>query len=92
MTLPLPPAWRALAAAFGLLAAGPSLYPDGTTRPDPARAWPSFVLFTGGDETARLGTDDGRERELGRLRHAIHAYRCDHAFLRFLLGLPKMSS
>ena len=59
------PARRALAAALGLLvtglaAAGPSVYPQGTTRLDPARAWPSFVLFTGGDETARLIDLDGR--------------------------------
>ena len=58
-------AGRAVAAALGLLAAGfaaagPSVYPDGTTRLDPARAWPSFVLFTGGDETARLIDLDGR--------------------------------
>lgn len=61
----LQPAGRALAAALGLLAAslaaaGPSVYPEGTTRLDPARAWPSFVLFTGGDETARLIDLDGR--------------------------------
>ena len=59
------PARRALAAVLGLLAtglaaAGPSVYPQGTTRLDPARAWPSFVLFTGGDETARLIDLDGR--------------------------------
>ena len=61
----LQPARHAFAAALGLLAAGlaaagPSVYPDGTTRLDPARAWPSFVLFTGGDETARLIDLDGR--------------------------------
>jgi hypothetical protein len=47
-------AWAA--AAF----AGPSVFPEGTTRLDPARAWPSYVLFTGGDETARLIDLDGR--------------------------------
>lgn len=54
-----------LAAAIGLLCAGlavagPSVYPEGTTRLDPARAWPSYVLFTGGDETARLIDLDGQ--------------------------------
>ena len=52
-----------LAAAYLLLAAlahaGPSVYPEGTTRLDPARAWPSYVLFSGGDETARLIDLDG---------------------------------
>ena len=43
----------------GLAVAGPSVYPHGTTRLDRARAWPSFVLFTGGDETARLIDLDG---------------------------------
>ncbi len=65
MTARLLPAARAGAAALvllsaGLAAAGPSVYPTGTTRLDPARAWPSFVLFTGGDETARLIDLDGR--------------------------------
>ena len=65
MTARLLPAARAGAAALvllsaGLAAASPSVYPTGTTRLDPARAWPSFVLFTGGDETARLIDLDGR--------------------------------
>jgi hypothetical protein len=34
--------------------AGPSVFPTGTTRYDPARAFNSFVLFTGGDNVARL--------------------------------------
>jgi hypothetical protein len=42
----------ATAAAQAL--AGPSIVPTGTTRLDPARAWPSLVLFTGGDNIARL--------------------------------------
>ena len=55
---------RRLAAGLVLLFtavahAGPSVYPEGTTRLDPARAWPSYVLFTGGDETARLIDLDG---------------------------------
>jgi hypothetical protein len=34
--------------------AGPSIFPTGTTRYDPARAYNGFVLFTGGDNVARL--------------------------------------
>jgi hypothetical protein len=34
--------------------AGPSVYPEGTTRYDPSRAYNDFVLFTGGDNIARL--------------------------------------
>jgi outer membrane protein assembly factor BamB len=34
--------------------AGPSIYPTGTTRYDPNKAYNSFVLFTGGDNIARL--------------------------------------
>ncbi len=53
----------ALAAAAALACtaatAGPSVFPDGTTRLDPARAWPTFVLFTGGDNVARLVDLDG---------------------------------
>ena len=33
---------------------GQSVYPTGTTRYDPAKAFNSFVLFTGGDNIARL--------------------------------------
>ena len=51
----------AASAALALQAAsaGPSVFPDGTTRLDPARAWPGFVLFTGGDNVARLVDLDG---------------------------------
>jgi hypothetical protein len=46
------------ALASGLIAAtatsAPSVYPTGTTRYDPARAFNSFVLFTGGDNIAHL--------------------------------------
>ena len=34
--------------------ASPSIYPTGTTRYDPAKAFNSFVLFTGGDNIAHL--------------------------------------
>jgi hypothetical protein len=34
--------------------AGPSVVPTGTMRLDAARAWPSLVAFTGGDNIARL--------------------------------------
>jgi hypothetical protein len=49
----------ALAGAVALLLvlpaqAGPSIFPTGTTRYDPAKAYNSFVLFTGGDNIARL--------------------------------------
>jgi len=47
-------------ACSGTAFAGPSVYPEGTTRLDPARAWPSFVLFTGGDQQARLIDLDGK--------------------------------
>src|ERR1044072_2511281 len=33
---------------------GQSVYPTATTRYDPAKAFNSFVLFTGGDNIARL--------------------------------------
>jgi hypothetical protein len=55
----LPASLAALACATAAYA-GPSVYPEGTTRLDPARAWPSYVLFTGGDETARLVDLDGK--------------------------------
>ncbi|MGJ0484711.1 MAG: aryl-sulfate sulfotransferase [Methylomicrobium sp.] len=46
------------ALAGGLIAAtaasAPSVYPTGTTRYDPARAFNSFILFTGGDNIAHL--------------------------------------
>ncbi len=43
----------------GSLAASPSVFPTGTTRYDPAKAYNSFVLFTGGDEVTRLIDLDG---------------------------------
>ena len=44
----------ALAAWSSLARAEPSVYPTGTTIYDPARAYNSFVLFTGGDDITRL--------------------------------------
>ncbi|RQP21511.1 aryl-sulfate sulfotransferase [Piscinibacter terrae] len=43
-----------LAASICAALAYPSVFPTGTTRYDPARAWNSYVLFTGGDNVARL--------------------------------------
>jgi hypothetical protein len=58
--------WRqfALAAAASVVlanstAASPSVFPTGTTRYDPAKAYNSFVLFTGGDDVTRLIDLDG---------------------------------
>lgn len=50
---------QAILIALGVLLsasaiAGPSVFPTGTTRYDPGKAYNSFVLFTGGDNTARL--------------------------------------
>jgi len=42
------------AIAAGSASAGPSIYPTGTTIYDPAKAYNSFILFSGGDNTARL--------------------------------------
>lgn len=45
----------AVAASLALpVMAGSSVYPTGTTRYDPVKAFNSFVLFTGGDNVARL--------------------------------------
>lgn len=45
----------ALLSVASLMAeAGPSVYPTGTTRYDPTKAYNSFVLFTGGDNVAHL--------------------------------------
>ncbi len=44
-----------LALALSVYAmAAPSVYPTGTTRYDPSKAYNSFVLFTGGDNIAHL--------------------------------------
>jgi len=39
--------------------ASPSVFPTGTTRYDPGKAYNSFVLFTGGDDVTRLIDLDG---------------------------------
>ncbi|WP_347989054.1 arylsulfotransferase family protein [Methylomonas sp. AM2-LC] len=56
--------WKYNIAIIGLAAsclltslcvmAGPSIYPTGTTRYDPNKAYNSFVLFSGGDNIAHL--------------------------------------
>lgn len=43
-----------LVVAAGAVFAVPSIYPTGTTRYDPAKAYNSFVLFSAGDNIARL--------------------------------------
>jgi hypothetical protein len=50
---------RLLSLSLGLClaasaSAGPSVFPTGTTRYDPARAYNAFVLFTAADNVARL--------------------------------------
>ena len=50
----------ALLSAMTLPAmAGPSVFPTGTTRYDPTKAFNSYVLFTGGDNIAHLIDLDG---------------------------------
>ncbi|WP_051459763.1 aryl-sulfate sulfotransferase [Methylomicrobium lacus] len=55
---PAPLLSAACVLAGGLLAAtataAPSIYPTGTTRYDPVKAFNSFILFTGGDNIAHL--------------------------------------
>jgi len=48
----------AISLTFPALA-GPSVFPTGTTRYDPAKAYNSYVLFTGGDNIAHLIDLDG---------------------------------
>ena len=72
----LRPLAATLLAAATLAHAGPSVYPEGTTRLDPARAWPSYVLFTGGDETARLIDLDG---------HVVRSWRDVGGFASVLI-------
>ena len=49
----------AIAASLSPAAADPSIFPTGTTRYDPERAYNSYVLFTGGDNIAHLIDLDG---------------------------------
>ena len=51
------------AVLFGAAAvrAEPSIYPTGVTRYDPAKAYDSFILFSGGDDKTHLIDMDGRE-------------------------------
>lgn len=44
----------ALLAVVGTTSGVPSVYPTGTTRYDPAKAWNSYMLFSAGDNVARL--------------------------------------
>ena len=41
--------------------AEPSVYPTGVTRYDPAKAYGTFILFSGGDNKTHLVDMDGRE-------------------------------
>jgi hypothetical protein len=56
----------ALCLAVATAHAAPSIYPTGTTRYDPARAYNSFVLFTGADNIAHLIDLDG---------HPVHEWK-----------------
>jgi hypothetical protein len=49
----------ACAASSIPVSAVPSIFPTGTTRYDPARAYNSYVIFTGGDNIAHLIDLDG---------------------------------
>jgi len=67
------------AAALSLLSvsawADPSVYPTGTTRYDPARAYNAYVLFTGGDNIAHLIDLDG---------NSVHEWKDAANFSSFL--------
>lgn len=47
--------------ALNTARAEPSVYPTGVTRCDPARAYGTFILFSGGDRKTHLIDMDGRE-------------------------------
>jgi hypothetical protein len=49
------------ALASNMARAEPSAYPTGVTRYDPAKAYGTFILFSGGDNKTRLVDMDGRE-------------------------------
>lgn len=65
----------AAAALCALAAAGPSVFPTGTTRYDPTRAYNSFVLFSGGDNVARLIDLNG---------NTVHEWKDAGAFSTFI--------
>jgi hypothetical protein len=52
-------AWLAMTA--GAAMAGPSVFPTGVTRYDPARAYNSYVLFSGQDKKTHLIDMNGNE-------------------------------
>src|SRR5512138_896976 len=62
--------------------AAQSVYPTGTTRYDPGRAYNSFVLFTGGDNVARLIDMNGNPvhewRNAGELATALDPARTEN--------------
>lgn len=74
---------RALTLALGTLGLGttlaalavPSVFPTGTTRYDPSRAYNSYVLFSGGDGVARLIDLDG---------NTVHQWKDAAAFSSFI--------
>ena len=49
------------ALALNAAWAEPSIYPTGVTRCDPAKAYGTFILFSGGDNKTHLIDMDGRE-------------------------------
>jgi hypothetical protein len=49
------------ALALNTAWAEPSVYPTGVTRYDPAKAYGTFILFSGGDDKTHLVDMDGRE-------------------------------
>ena len=50
-----------VALALNAAWAEPSIYPTGVTRYDPAKAYGTFILFSGGDNKTHLIDMDGRE-------------------------------
>ena len=62
-------------SASTAIQAGPSVYPTGTTIYDPAKAFNSFVLFTGGDNIARLIDLNG---------NSVHQWKDAAAFSTFI--------
>ena len=62
------------AVSFSALAE-PSIYPTGTTRYDPAKAYNSYVLFSGGDNKAHLIDLNGNE---------VHSWKDAAAFSSYI--------